>query len=211
MTRMAARTLYTALFCCIVGSLSILPGCSEDSSSAPPATVDYFPFSRNYVWNFRTNIFATKGVADTTFQLKIDTATHRNGPVSGLYWWYFARLSAPSQRWDHFLVLLDSANTIYSWGDFPSTSNPPTPPFSFGWKHQYGASEGTRETITVQGKSYSAVRVDFTGEQDVHISWWFADGIGLIREYSAKGGSIFTDDNWGDDVVMSTELVSYSK
>ena len=210
MTRMAARPLYTALFCCIVGSLSILPGCSDDSSSAPPSTVDYFPFSRNYVWTFRTNLFASKGIADTTFQLKIDTATYRNGPASGLFSWYFARLSAASPQWSHFLVLLDSANTIYTWGDFPSFS-PSYPPFSMGWKHQYAASEGTRETITVQGTTYSTVRVDYTGEQDVTISWWFADGIGLIREYSAKGGSIFEDDNWGDDVAVNTELVSYTK
>jgi hypothetical protein len=210
MTRYATRALYAALICCSIGSLSFLPGCSDDSASAPAVTSDYFPFHRSYVWTYRTNAFAVNGIPDITFEMKIDTATHRNGPESGLFWWYFIRVPAVSSKWSHFLVLLDSANTIFTWGDFPSFSSS-HPPFSMGWKHQYAASEGTRETITVQGKTYSAVRVDYTGEQNVTISWWFADGIGLIREYSAKGGSIFEDDNWGDDVVVNTELVSYTK
>ena len=192
-------------------SCGLLPGCGDDNPTDAPGTGDYFPFSRNYVWTFRTNIFAGRGVPDTTFEMKIDTATHYNGPKSVFCWWYFIRVPAVSPQWAHFFTLLDSANTIYTWGDYPSTNTPPTPPGSLGWKHRYASSEGTRETITIQGKTYDAIRVDAVGEQNVKISWWFADGIGLIREYSDRGGSIFTDDYYGDPVEMKTELVSYTK
>ena len=46
---------------------------------------------------------------------------------------------------------------------------------------------------------------------NVTITWWFADGIGLVREHSSKGGSIFLDDAYGSDVEMNTELISYVK
>jgi hypothetical protein len=200
------RLLASMLFCAVLPAVIFIDcGDSGNNPGSTPPTPDHFPFSRNYVWTFRTNVFAVNGLPDTTFELKIDTATYGNG-MNRLYWWYFIRIPGISPNWQHFWVMLDSANTIYSWGDFPNGS----PPFSMGWRHQYSTSEGTRETITVQGHTYNAIRVDYTGEKNVTISWWFADGIGLIREYSAKGGSIFEDDSWGTATVVNTELISYT-
>lgn len=182
--------------------------CGGDDPVTPNTTVDYFPMNRNLVWTYTTNIMAPRGVPELTFEMKADTATHYNGPFNlGCHWWYFSRVPSQSPEWQHFWVLKDSANTIYTWGDYPS---PTSPPFTFGWKHVYEQSEGTHEIITVQGKRYNTVRIDYE-DGDVSISWWFADGIGLVKEHSDKGASIFTDDYAGDDVVMNTELVSYTK
>ena len=84
--RLVGRALFWCCFAAIAGSII---GCSDDNPASTPTTGDYFPFSRNYVWNYRSNIFASKGMPDTTFQMKIDTASYYNGTVGGLNWWYF--------------------------------------------------------------------------------------------------------------------------
>jgi hypothetical protein len=183
--------------------------CGGDDPVTPSKIVDYFPMNRNLVWTFTTNIMAPRGVPELIFEMKADTATYYNGPFNlGCHWWYFSRVPSQSPEWRHFWVLKDSANTIYTWGDYPSQSSPP---ITLGWKPVYEESEGTREMITIQGNTYRTVRIDVTTDEGVPISWWFADGIGLVKEYSPKGGSIFTDDYFGDDVIMNTELVSYTK
>jgi hypothetical protein len=43
-------------------------------------------------------------------------------------------------------------------------------------------------------------------EGNQYVTWWFVDGIGMVKEHSLTGVSIFSDDN-KDEVL--TELVSF--
>ncbi len=199
-----------------------------DVPHSPNRAVDYFPINRDIVWTFTTNIAALRGIPESIFEVKIDTATYQIGENNHVvFMWYFYRRpssakerncdfvswpdpnsSSSPQRWRHFFVLKDSASALFSWGDYPDLSRQPD---ALGWKHVYEPSEGTRETINIQGKIYNTVRIDMTTEDGIPISWWFADGIGLVKEYSPKGGSIFTDDYLGSNLIMNTELLSYIK
>jgi len=175
--------------------------CSDDdtSSNASPGG-DYFPFGREYRWTYTTNIRAAKGTPVMQFQMKIDTAISNDR----LFWFLMVQDSAHGAIWGRILGLKDENNIIYSLGDHPPEVEYPL------FKHSYLANEGVRETITVQGVTYNTIRIDREGD-GVKISWWFAPNVGLVKEYSEQGGSLFTDDQWGDDIIMNTELVAFQK
>ena len=182
----------------ILAALSFA-ACDDDDPVKPQPEPDYFPFVRNAVWTYKTNVFTNEIGPDVTLQVKIDTSTTSNGVFDFLK----VRLPDFSQDWERVLGLLDSAGTVWGLGDHPRETVYPL------FKHKYAESEITRETITVQGKSYQTLkyRLDLPGAGTVY--WWFADGVGLVREHSLDGITLFSD-NMDDEEVL-TELVSYVK
>ena len=188
-----------------VSSGILIFGCSKDDDNpvTPPITTsgDYFPVKHGYVWKYTTTIFANRGFPEEALELKMDTLT----TAAGKHWWMLVRFPDLGTEWTPLLALLDSNNIVYSLGDNGASS-----PIQI-CKHAYSASEGIRESITVQGQSYQTIRIDFTDEHNVKLSWWLADGIGLVKEFSSQGASLFLDDYWGSDLEMKTELISLTK
>ncbi|MDT8323323.1 MAG: hypothetical protein RRA94_04350 [Bacteroidota bacterium] len=182
--------------------LFLFAGCSDDDTPTDPTgqTPDYFPFDREIVWTYETNVFKDAlGPQPATMQMKIDTAS-RGGQ---LFDWIALHVPALDDEWHNILGILDSAGTIYSLGDHPREGVFPM------FKHQYADSEIERETITIRGTTYQTVKLTVNGSNNASVTWWFADGIGLVREHSLKGMSIFSDDNPGDEVL--TELLSFTR
>lgn len=173
--------------------------CDDDDPVRPKPDPDYFPYVRNAVWSYKTNVFTNEIGPDVTLQVKIDTVMTPNGVFD------FLKVRVPdfSSEWASTFAIMDSAGVVYGIGDHPRE-----PAFQL-FKHKYAESEITRETITVQGKSYQTVkfRMDLPGAGTVY--WWFADGVGLVREHSLDGISLFSDNMEGEEVL--TELVSYVK
>ena len=132
--------------------------------------------------------------------MRIDTATTNNG----LYWWLFVRPEA-NPSWSHIVALLDSAGVIYSLGDHPREGLFPM------FRHDYTAGEATPGRIVVQGTTYQTKRVTVQLDATSSVTWWFADGIGLVKEYSAQGVSIFSDDHHGQTFECVTELTNFEK
>ncbi len=183
----------------LTASLLAFAACSgDDDPVQPKPEPDYFPFSRAYTWTYRTNVYANMGMPEATVQMNIDTISTKNGVFN----WMWLRIPGHFD-WEPMIALLDSANVIYSIGD-----NPPEETFPL-FKHKYAASEVTSETITVQGKAYNTLRYDFNFQGIGTVSWWFADGIGLVKEYSEDGLTIFAADMIEGTAL--TELTAYSK
>jgi hypothetical protein len=199
-------TIRFRLLIFILVAAAVISGCSKDSDNnpvTPPDTPagDYFPMKIGYVWSFTTNIFANRGFPEETLELRLDTLT----TAAGKQWWMLARFPDLGTDWAPLTALLDSNNTVYSLGDQGNAT--PLPLFN----HAYLPSEGSREQITVQGQPYQTIRIDYTDANSVTVSWWLADGIGLVKEHSSQGASLFLDDNWGSDIDMNTELLSLTK
>jgi len=179
----------------------LFTACSDDDNPTTPPndSPDFFPFNREIVWTYETNLFKNElGPQPAIMEVKIDTAWSSDQ----MFDWLAVRVPSYSTEWNHILAVLDSAGTIYSLGDNPREGLYPM------FKHQYEENEIERETISIKGTSYETVKITVEGEHDASVTWWFADGIGLVREHSLKGLSIFSDDN--DDEVL-TELVSYTR
>jgi hypothetical protein len=177
----------------------MLGACSEDESPAQPkADPDYFPFSRTMTWTYKTNVLAEFGYPETSLDMKIDTLTTQNG----LHYWIWVRIPALPD-WAPLFAVLDSGNVVYTIGD-----HPPEEAFPL-FRHKYLAGEAVSETISVQGKTYNTLRYELTVDPGGKVTWWFADGIGLVKEYSEDGISIFSGDMISG--VALTELVSYKK
>lgn len=84
-------------------SVMLFQRCGSEDPVTPSPTVDYFPINRNLVGTFTSNISAPRGVPVTIFEMKIDTASHWNGPTEyGVYHWYFVRVPSQSQEWRHY-------------------------------------------------------------------------------------------------------------
>ncbi|MBN1446719.1 MAG: hypothetical protein JXA28_02210 [Bacteroidetes bacterium] len=185
-------------------SVLLLPlfmsSCSDDEDNpVPPSnTVDYFPFAKGYVWTYETNVFKDWIGPSVMMDLKIDTATNSRGHFT----WMLLRIPDKSPDWTATIGVFDSAGTIYSIGDHPIEGYYPL------FKHEYEENEIERETITVKGRTYETVKIAVQVESIGSVTWWFADGVGLVREHSMQGLSLFSDDN--DDEVL-TELVSYTR
>jgi hypothetical protein len=64
-------------------------------------------------------------------------------------------------------------------------------------------------SVTVRGTRYETVRHDLKQEGLGTVYRWFADGIGLVKEYSEDGGTIFAADVISG--VALTEPVSHTK
>ncbi len=176
-------------------------GCSKDEVNNPVEEKmipgEYFPVSNNYQWTYTTNAI-TLG-QNTQFSMKIDTFAFNNGSYLAV----LGRLEN-TDTWGSIFAIKDSGNIIYNIGD-----NPPETP-NFLCKHQYNENEVTRETVVIGSNTFQALKYNLLFNNDT-LSLWFANGIGLIREYSNKGYSLFTDDNAGHDVKIKTELVGLLK
>jgi hypothetical protein len=176
-----------------------LSACSSDDPVTPAKQdPDYFPYTKSAVWTYKTNVFKNQIGPDVTMQIKFDTASTQNGTFD----WMMIRLPDSDPNWARVIGILDSAGVVYSIGDHPREELYPL------FKHRYAESEIARETITVQGKIWQTVKVTLEIPSVGTVRWWFADGVGLVREHSMEGVSLFSDSN--DDEVL-TELVSYTK
>lgn len=176
--------------------------CSDDATSTtPPTGADYFPFSRAYTWTYSSNVLNdSSGMPLRTIRMRIDTATSRNG----LFWWMLVQTDTQSDWW-HVMGLLDSAGVIYGLGDHPREGLLPL------FRHVYTASEATSEQIQVQGTTYQTKRVTIQVNPTSSVTWWFADGIGLVKEFSTQGVSLFSDNHQGEAFECLTELTGYAK
>ena len=176
-------------------------GCSKDEVNNPveEKTIpgEFFPVSNNYQWTYTTNAI-TPG-QNIQFDMKIDTFTNSHGSYLTL----LGRLEN-TDSWGIIFAIKDSGNFIYHIGD-----NPPETP-NLLCKHQYNENEVTRETVVIGSNTYQALKYNLLFDNDT-LSLWFADGIGLIREYSNKGYSLFNDSNAGQNIKIKTELVGYEK
>jgi len=181
--------------------------CKEDSISSGSDYVpidlanDYFPVVPSYQWTFNGNCFSDSGKTYSNFDYKVDTATFRNGVFKAVK----VRLPGGSQ-WYPIFGIKDSGNIIYSLTDNPPVSNP-LPAF----KHTYDANEGVRETISLSGVSYDAVKIIIDFGSGKTYSMWFAKGMGLIKDSSSSGFSLFSDNNMNYNVVIKNSLIAMQK
>ncbi|MBR9974890.1 MAG: hypothetical protein KFF77_04870 [Bacteroidetes bacterium] len=194
------RFIRTAPFVFPLVAMLLLVACSEEDSPVnPPKTVDYYPFAKGHVWTYTTNAFTDTFGEVVTIQTKIDTATSDQG----LHHWMHISIPDKGVNWLPLFSMLDSAGVVYALGDHPGEQRYPM------FKHVYADSVITRETITVHGKTWQTIKVTMDVQGAGTITWWLADGVGVIREHSMDGLSLFTDDMDGEEVL--TELVSYTK
>lgn len=176
--------------------------CSKNSSVQPEELskqTDYFPFSKNYRWLYTSNALSDSGKEVTQFEMKLDTVTY----AQGNFWSMLIRLS-DSKQWYHIRALKDSGNIVYSLGDFANSDQVPA------FKHIYAENETISETLNIAGRQYITVKYKIISDTDT-LSLWFADGVGLVKEYSRQGLSVFNDDLYYYNIPVTTELVSYSK
>ena len=180
--------------------------CKEDTTIVDPGnnTIDlandYFPIVPSYQWTYNSNTFSDSGKTYSNFDLKIDTATFRNGVFLALK----IRVTGNPQ-WYGILGLKDSGNVIYVLGDNPPEILNPL------FKHTYAANEGTRESVTLSGVTYETVKITFDIEKSKSYSMWLAKGVGLIKDSSNSGVSIFNDDNFKYNVVIKSSLINFQK
>ncbi|MCB2206299.1 hypothetical protein KQI65_16265 [bacterium] len=190
------------IFLCLPALISIAAitsGCDDDDPVTPdPTEKDYFPFNRGAVWTYHTNVYKGTVGPDATVEVKIDTSWSSDQ----LFDFLMIRMPPQYPDWGRIIGLLDSAGVIYSLGDHPREGEFPL------FKHVYDENEITHETITVLGTTYETVKYELSVDGGRKVTWWFADDIGLVREHSMTGISLFSDDN--DDEVL-TELISYAQ
>ncbi len=176
----------------------ILTSCAEDSVS-PKDQEDYFPINSNFIYTFRTNAITNHPDSFQTFDMKIDEYNFPKGKFLALLF----RNNSDS-NWIPALGIKDSNNTIYSLGDNPSEGLFPM------FKHQYDEGEVTDDEVLINGKKYNAKKLDMFRD-NTQLSWWFVDGIGLVKEESPNGVSLFSDDHYKDDYLIKSELVAFTQ
>lgn len=183
--------------------LFLISGCSKEEPTQPKEDPliagDYFPTDNTIYWRYSSNALSSDGKSFVEFDMKFGTHTFRRGSFNAM----LGKL-ADSTEWSAIFGIKDSAGIVYSMGD-----NPPEGLFPL-FKHQYSESEVTRETITVNGRTYQTVRRSFSQGQDT-LTFWFADSIGLVKEFSRQGISLFNDDFTGSSVTIITELIQCSR
>ncbi|MGE5350595.1 MAG: hypothetical protein ACM3P0_00830 [Acidobacteriota bacterium] len=178
--------------------LFLIPGCSKDEATQPKEDPliagDYFPTERDVVWGYSSNAVNDSGKSFMEFEMVIDTFSYRRGVFKAMIGRF-----GNDPRWGSIVAIKDSAGIIYSLGD-----NPPGNPYPL-FKHQYKESEVTRETITVNGIVYETLRRSITDGPDT-LTLWFSDKFGLVKEFSRQGMSLFSDNNRGKHIAVTTEL-----
>ncbi len=178
--------------------------CKENSTTVDTGNNtanDYFPIAPAYQWTYNSNTYSDSGKTYNNFDVKIDTATFRNGVFLALK----IRL-AGNPQWYGIMGLKDSGNIVYSLTDNPPVADP-FPLF----RHTYSANEGIRESVTVMGVTYDAVRMTIVIRDNKTYSMWFAKGVGLIKDSSNAGISLFSDNNGNYNVVIKSSLVNFQK
>ncbi|MFZ4622324.1 MAG: hypothetical protein ACOYNS_17310 [Bacteroidota bacterium] len=197
---MKNRMLFPAIM------IVMLCACKKDDSpvSTVPGTVDYsqdyFPYSNSYVWTYNTNALSDSGKNYSSFQMKLDTHQFRKGQFMSIK----LRIDSVSQ-WGAMYGIKDSAGTVYILGD-----NPPEIAFPL-FKHSFAPGEGVAETITVNGISYPSVRYPVNLGPGDTLFLWLSKGIGLVKEMSNQGQSIFSDNNSSRKVHIETVLTKVAK
>ncbi|MCU7497375.1 MAG: hypothetical protein HF314_14355 [Ignavibacteria bacterium] len=178
--------------------LFVFSGCSKDEPTKPkedPVIAgEYFPIDTTTIWCYSSNALSEGGVNPVAFETKFGTYTYENGRFDAL----LGRLTGTTD-WHPIISIKDSAGIVFSLGD-----NPPESPFPL-FKHQYTESEVTWEDITINGKKYETLKRVMVMEHDT-LTLWFADQIGLVKEFSRQGMSLFSDANIGRKVTITTEL-----
>ena len=182
----------------VVISVFILLSCDE--AVTPEDVVDYFPTNSNNIIKYSSNAISGSENDFITFEMKIDSFAFSRGT-------YLALLGKREidTLWGAIMGLKDSGNVIYGLGDNPPEDLVPM------FKHEYKEDEAVTEKITLLGKDYDSKKVVLQLSDSVKLNWWFVNGIGLVKEESSKGASIFNDDNWGDDYNSKTELIDFTK
>ncbi len=176
------------------------PAPLQSNTELDPAN-DYFPIVASYQWTFNSNALSDSGKVYSNFDMKIDTATFRNGVFLAL-----KIRPAGNPLWDGIIGLKDSGNVVYTLTDNPPVSTP-LPLF----KHTYAATEGTKEPVTISGTKYDAIKITVDLGNAKTYSLWFAKGVGLIKDSSNAGASIFSDNNFNDSIMVKSTLVTLQK
>ncbi len=172
--------------------------CSSDEILNPKKEADYFPVNPKIVWTYSSNVLASAEDQSNQFEMKVDSFEFPNGKFLALLGKF-----PQENEWHYILAVKDSGGIVYSLGD-----NPPEEPVPL-FKHNYNDNEGQFEVINISGKNYNTLKIEIPVNDSVTINWWFADGIGLVKEESFYGASIFTDEHWNEEYHSLTELVDY--
>ncbi len=178
-------------------------GCKKDSTTEPVTALDlandFFPISRSYIWTYSTNALSDSGRTFRTIEVKVDTFTFSRGNFLAM----LGRFPGTTQ-WGAIFAIKDSGGIVYAIGD-----HPPETPYPL-FKHAYSSTEGTREIILFNGVNYEAVKISLSSNGRV-LSLWFAKGVGLLKEESNHGLSLWSDDNASKNVFIQSTLVSLQK
>ncbi len=176
----------------------LFAGCT-DKSVDPAVSEDYFPVNHDFVYTYKSNVFNDSQDSMSTFQMKIDYYNFKNGKFLAI----LIKLENMND-WAPLLGIKDSNNVIYSLGDYPPEGLFPL------FKHKYDDNEVTGDEVNIGGKTYNAKKLTVTRDGR-EASWWFVDGIGLVKEESVNGISIFSDNHVDRNFVTKTELISFTK
>ncbi len=184
----------------LTGMLFFLSYCSENKIVQPDNNQDYFPLNSNILWKYSSNAISKDENNFLTFEMKIDSSQFRTGKFLAL----MGKRSIDTV-WGRIFAIKDSGNTVYDIGD-----NPPETPFPL-FKHKYDENEAVTEAITILGKQYNAKKVVISFSDSVKLKLWFVDGMGLVKEESQKGASIFSDEHFRQDFNVKTELIDFKE
>lgn len=180
--------------------------CSKDPAPAGPDNAgaefinDYFPMSTSYRWAYISNAFSVKGETYSLVEMKIDTAKFHGSIRAALK----IRPSGTTE-WKAIYGLLDTGNFVYILQDIPPAAMYPL------FKHSYDSSNGVKESVTLAGISYEAVKITLPLVDETLYFMWFAKGIGLIKDSSGTGFSMFSSANTKYKVVIKSTLTSIQK
>lgn len=186
--------------------LFIMLGCEKDSNPAfdpyvaPPLSEDYFPVTTNYLWTYSTNALSDSGKVRDSIDIKIGAYAFPEGTFQTLLGRFVG-----TTAWGPVLSLLDSGNTVYTLGD-----HPPETPYPL-FKHVYANDEVQPDSVEVLGARLPAVKLTKEFNPGRPTSFWFVKGIGLVKQSSQFGQSIFTDDNSSKNVLIETTLIGFEK
>ncbi len=180
--------------------------CKKDPAPAGPDNAgaeyinDYFPMSTSYRWAYISNAFSVKGETYSLVDMKIDTATFHESIHPSL-----KIRPAGMTEWTAIFGLQESGNDIFILQDIPPASMYPL------FKHSYDSSDGVKESVTLSGVQYDAVKITIQLVDESFYYMWFAKGFGLIKDSSGTGFSLFSSANTKYKVVIKSTLMSIQK
>jgi hypothetical protein len=180
--------------------------CKENSTSAGPDNAgaefinDYFPVSSSYRWSYISNAFSVKGETYSLVDMKIDTAKFHGSIRPSL-----KIRPAGTTEWKAIYGLLDSGNFIYILQDIPPAAMYPL------FQHSYDSSYGARESVALSGMRYDAVKITIPLVDETLYYMWFVKGVGLIKDSSGTGFSLFSSANTKYNVVIQSNLTFVGK
>ncbi len=180
----------------IIFSIFLFHSCSKENITEPENETDFFPISSKIVRTYSSNIFSDDENNFMDFEMKIDSAEFPNGKFLA-----FMGKFPEDTVWNRMLGLKDSGNVVYLLGDNPPEVEIPI------FKHKYDDNEIIKDKIDVLGKQYDAIKIILTPENNIELKLWLVDGIGLVKEESEQGASIFFDEHWGKDFHHILEIV----